>query len=142
MQIENSTARLIQTYYEAFNRKDWKTMLGFLSEDVQHDVNQGETEVGLAKFAAFMEAMDTSYSEQVVDLVVMASPDGRKAAAEFYIDGTYLKTQAGLPEAHNQKYHIRVGAFFDVDVAASKIQRVTNYYNLNEWIAKVQNGSL
>ena len=65
----------------------------------------------------------------------MATEDGTRASAEFYINGSYLKTDDGLPAATGQNYRIRVGAFFDL--REGKIARVTNYYNLQKWIEAV-----
>ena len=79
--------------------------------------------------------MDRSYREQVEDLVVFAGPDAGRAAAEFYIRGEYLKTDEGLPPATGQKYHLRVGAFFEVK--DGKVSRVSNYYNLSAWMRMV-----
>lgn len=129
------TADLIKAYYDAFNRMDWKTMLGFLDENVRHDVNQGGSEVGKGKFEDFLGVMDAHYTEKVVDLVVMTNGENR-AAAEFFIDGVYKKSQEGLPPARGQKYKIPVGAFFDVK--DGKITRVTNYYNLPGWMDAVK----
>lgn len=130
-----STEQLIKDYYGAFNSQQWEKMLGFLTDNVRHDVNQGDAEIGKEKFKAFLGVMDKHYEEQVVDLVVMVSKDQNRAAAEFVIDGKYKVTQEGLPPAKGQKYKIPVGAFFDVK--NGKIARVTNYYNLKEWIAQV-----
>ncbi len=41
----------------------------------------------------------------------------------------------GLPEARGQTYELPVGAFFEI--RDGKVARVTNYYNLNDWIAQV-----
>ncbi|MEQ1841911.1 MAG: nuclear transport factor 2 family protein, partial [Verrucomicrobiales bacterium] len=60
---------------------------------------------------------------------------GDRSAAEFFIRGTYLKSDEGLPPANGQTYHLRVGAFFEV--ADGRITRVTNYYNLPDWIRQV-----
>lgn len=65
----------------------------------------------------------------------MANDDGSRAAAEFIIDGTYIKTDTGLPEAKHQTYRIPVGAFFVIE--NGKIKRITNYYNLKDWLAQV-----
>ena len=40
-----------------------------------------------------------------------------------------------MPEAKGQTYHLRVGAFFDL--RDGKIARVTNRYNLSEWMRMV-----
>ncbi len=130
-----STVHLIEHYYAAFNRKDWKGMLALLTDDVVHDINQGERERGKDTFRRFLDRMDRCYSEQVCDLVVMASEDGRRAAAEFVIEGTYKATDGDFLTATGQRYTLPVGAFFDV--VDGRISRVTNYYNLNDWLAQV-----
>jgi hypothetical protein len=67
------TAKLIRTYYEAFNGGDTAAMLDHLTDDVIHDVNQGERRQGKDKFKAFNARMTHNYSEQLKDLVVMVS---------------------------------------------------------------------
>lgn len=130
-----SAADLIRAYYDAFNRHDYPALLALLAEHVAHDVNQGGREIGRDRFAAFLERMDGCYRERVRDLVVMTSPDERHAAAEFKVDGSYLVTDPGLPEAQGQAYSLPVGAFFEVE--DGRITRVTNYYNLKDWVAQV-----
>ncbi len=134
MSAATSTA-LVTSYYAAFNRRDWPAMLGHLTSDVVHDVNQGDREVGLAAFTAFLARMDHAYRETVVELVVMPSADGRRAAAEFVIEGTYLVADAGMPPARGQAYRLPVGAFFEI--VDGKVARVTNYYNLADWLRQV-----
>jgi len=126
------SAQLIQTYYDSFNKMDFNKMLSLLSADVVHEVNEGEPQIGVETFKKFMGVMDAHYSEQVKDLVVFTSSNPQRFAAEFFIDGVYKKTQEGLPPANNQKYYIKVGAFFEVK--DNKITRVTNHYNLANWI--------
>src|SRR5262245_30815385 len=106
--------QLIQHYYAAFNAQDMDTFLSLLTDDIVHDVNQGEREIGRDAFAAFMRRMNASYREQIVDITVMVSADGKRAAAEFTVLGKYLKTDAGLPPARGQQYRLPAGAFFDV----------------------------
>lgn len=130
------TAELIQLYYETFNRGDREAFLRLLHADVVHDINQGGSETGVEAFRTFLARMDRCYSEQVEDLVVMASSDGRRAAAEFFIRGRYRQTDEGLPPAADQAYRLRVGAFFDV--VEGRIARVTNYYNLAEWLRQIE----
>jgi steroid delta-isomerase-like uncharacterized protein len=130
-----SATDVLRRYYDAFNRHDWPTMLGLLTDDVVHDVNQGGREVGRDAFAAFLGRMDHAYRETVVDLVVMATPDGARAAAEFVIEGEYLVADPGMPPAHGQRYRLPVGAFFEL--RGGRIARVTNYYNLADWLRQV-----
>ena len=65
-------------------------------------------------------------------------PNGKEGDAlvvEFTVLGTYLKTDEGLPPAHGQKYRLPGGAFFDI--RDGKVARVTNYYNLQDWLKQV-----
>lgn len=130
-----STAALIRRYYAAFNIGDMTTFLGLLTEDVAHDINQSGREVGRQAFAAFMQRMNTSYREQIVDITVFASEDGSRAAAEFTVLGEYLKTDEGLPAANGQQYTLPAGAFFDI--RDGQVARVSNYYNLQDWLRQV-----
>lgn len=127
---------LVQRYYDAFNAQDMDAFLALLSEDVVHDINQGGREEGREAFAAFMAKMNRCYRERIVDLVILTEPSGRRAAAEFTVLGEYLVTDAGLPEARGQTYRLPAGAFFEI--ADGKITRVSNYYNLQDWIDQVR----
>jgi steroid delta-isomerase-like uncharacterized protein len=127
---------LVLNYYAAFNRGDWDAMLALLTDDVAHDLNQGGRETGRDAFAAFLARMDRSYREQLRDIGVRACPDGARAAAEYVVHGTYLVADEGLPPANGQTYVLPGGAFFDL--RDGKIARVTNYYNLQDWIAQVR----
>ena len=127
---------LILAYYAAFNRGDWDGMIGLLSEEVVHDLNQGPREIGRDAFSAFLQRMHRSYREQLHDIVVMVSPDGARAAAEYIVHGEYLADDSGLPPAHGQKYMLPGGAFFEL--RDNRIHRVTNYYNLEDWLAQVR----
>ena len=133
---QESALDLVRTYYATFNRGDREALLALLDEAVVHDINQGGSEPGREAFRAFLGRMDRCYREQVEELVVMASDDGSRAAAEFFILGTYLQADDGLPPAHGQSYRLRVGAFFEID--GGRIARVTNYYNLEDWLAQVR----
>ncbi|MBX7211231.1 MAG: nuclear transport factor 2 family protein [Verrucomicrobiaceae bacterium] len=127
-----SAAALIERYYHTFNSGDRDALLDLLTDDVMHDINQGGCERGKDDFRRFLQRMDRCYREKVVDLVVFSNSEGTRAAAEFFIDGTYLATDDGLPDATGQTYHLRVGAFFEI--RDGRISRVTNYYNLQEWL--------
>lgn len=139
---QTATLDLVRRYYAAFNAGDAGGMLALLTGDVRHDINEGETQTGVEAFRAFLERMDAHYRERAEELVVMVTPDGERAAAEFVIHGEYLKTDEGLPEARGQTYVIPVGAFFEVrpDGEGGRIARVTNYYNLAEWSRQVGGG--
>ncbi|UKE51153.1 nuclear transport factor 2 family protein [Xanthomonas translucens] len=132
---QDRAIELVLCYYDAFNRSDWAAMLDTLTDDVAHDLNQGARETGKDTFAAFLQRMNASYREQLRDIVVLGGQDGRRAAAEYVVHGQYHHTDEGLPPARGQTYMLPGGAFFDI--RDGKIARVSNYYNLQDWIDQV-----
>lgn len=127
--------QLIQTYFDAFNAGDTDAMLACVSEDVAHHVNEGNIRIGRDKFAEFNAHMTRCYRETLTDMVIFVNEDGTRAAAEFTVNGTYLETDEGLPEAKGQTYKIPAGSFFDI--RDGQITRVTTRYNLSDWTAQV-----
>ena len=130
-----SSFELIRRYYNAFNSGNWASFFALLTDDVAHDINQGGRETGIKAFRAFIDRMNASYREQIVDIVISVSEDGKRAAAEYVVLGTYLKTDEGLPEANGQTYRLPGGAFFEI--RDGKVARVSNYYNLQDWLRQV-----
>jgi steroid delta-isomerase-like uncharacterized protein len=128
--MASTTAATVRAYYERFNAGDWEGMLALLADDVAHDLNQGDREIGKAAFRAFLLRMERSYKERLEDVVILG--DGARIAAEYLVVGTYLRTDEGLPPATGQTYRLPGGAFFDL--AGGRITRVTNYYNLQQWL--------
>jgi steroid delta-isomerase-like uncharacterized protein len=133
--MPQAARQLLQRYYAAFNAGDWDGFLALLDEDVVHDVNQGRREHGREAFRVFMQRMNACYRERIADLVIMPAEDGRRAAVEFTVHGTYLATDEGLPPASGQTYTLPGGAFFDL--RDGRVARVTNYYNLQDWLKQV-----
>lgn len=132
---QQQTLRLIRTYYDTFNTGDRAAFLSLLTPDVAHDINQGACELGQEAFRHFLARMDRCYRERVCDLVPLASEDGTRGAAEFFIEGQYLTTDDGLPPATGQRYRLRVGAFFEIKDGL--ISRITNHYNLADWLRQI-----
>ncbi|XDA97673.1 ketosteroid isomerase-related protein [Sulfitobacter sp. LCG007] len=126
---------IVKRYFDAFNEKDTPAMLDCLAEDVEHHVNEGGIRKGKGAFAEFCAHMSRCYDETLTDMVIFDAPDGSRAAAEYVVNGTYLQTDAGLPEAKGQTYRLPAGSFFDVKDGL--ITRVTTRYNLADWIAQV-----
>jgi len=126
---------IVQTYFDAFNAGDTAAMLACLTDDVAHHVNEGNIRTGQEKFAEFCSHMSRCYKERLTDMVTFETPDGTRAAAEYIVNGTYLATDAGLPEARGQTYRLPAGSFFTL--RDGRIARVTTYYNLADWIAQV-----
>ena len=136
----------VKTYFDAFNQGDVGRMLACLdddiagmldclSDDVAHHVNEGQVRVAKDKFRAFCEHMNRCYREELTDMVIFDAESGARAAAEFVVNGTYLATDEGLPEAHGQTYLLPAGSFFSLK--NGKITRIVTYYNLADWIRQV-----
>ncbi|AJE46130.1 ketosteroid isomerase-related protein [Celeribacter indicus] len=126
---------LLKRYYDAFAAHDHAGMLACLDEEVEHRINQGAVERGKQAFAAFMAAMDRAYEETLTEMVLFASDDGTRAAAEFRVLGRYLETAEGCPEARGQRYDLPAGAFFEI--RDGRIARVSVFYNAADWVAQV-----
>lgn len=132
--------QIVSDYYNFFNESNHEALLQLLTEDVVHDINQGQADIGREAFAKFLLHMDECYREQICDLVVFPA-NGKRVAAESFVEGCYLKTDPGLADydidtpAKRQTYRLRVGAFFEF--REEKICRVTVYYNLTDWIRQV-----
>lgn len=129
------TKALITAYYDAFNAGQTDQMAALLHDEFEHHVNEGNIRKGKALFAEFSAHMTESYRENLTDIVVFANDAGDRGAAEFVVNGTYLKTDSGLPEANGQTYRLPAGSFFTV--RDGKIARVTTFYNLADWVAQV-----
>lgn len=124
--------KILEQYYAAFNERRFDDMLNFLSDDIVHDINQGESQQGKEAFGRFLKHMERCYRETLYHITLMATPDGSRGAAEFVVQGTYIATDEGLPQATNQRYSLPAGAFFSF--ADGKITRITMYYNLELWL--------
>lgn len=129
------TSSLITHYYANFNTGDRDAMLRLLSADVTHDQNQGGREIGRDVFRLFMLRMDRCYRERLSNIVICTDATGTYASAEYVVHGTYIANDDGLPPATGQKYVLPGGAFFSV--RDGLITRVSNYYNLNEWLRQI-----
>lgn len=127
--------QVIQQYFDRFNSGDVERMLLCLSDDITHHVNEGQVRVGKTLFSEFCTHMNACYRENLTDMVIFTNNDGTRAAAEYVVNGTYLKTDSGLPEARGQKYCLPAGSFFNI--RDGKISRVTTYYNLADWVQQV-----
>jgi steroid delta-isomerase-like uncharacterized protein len=128
-------SKILEQYYQHFNAGNYSGMLDLLSEDVVHEPCQGTPRQGKDKFREFLQHMERCYKEEVHNPCIFYSADGRRAAAEFFLSGTYLSTDSDLPPAKGQTYRLRVGTFFDI--ADGRITRVTNHYNLQDWLNQI-----
>jgi steroid delta-isomerase-like uncharacterized protein len=125
----------VRRYFEAFNAGDVPAMLACLDPDVEHHVNEGRVRVGKTAFAEFCAHMSHCYEERLTEMVIFEAEGGTRAAAEYVVEGRYLATDEGLPEARGQSYRLPEGSFFSL--RDGRITRVVTYYNLADWIRQV-----
>lgn len=123
---------IVRAYYQHFNDQNWEGMFSLIDDEIRHEPNQGKPRIGKALFQEFMQGMDTSYAEELKDIVLFEGEKEGRIAAEFVVHGKYKKAEAGLPEAKGQPYVLPAAAF--LEVKNGKISRVTTYYNLQQWI--------
>ena len=126
---------ILRRYFDAFNAGDVPGMLACVTDDVAHHVNEGKIRLGKAAFGDFCAHMQRCYREELTDMVLFSTSAGTRGAAEFIVNGTYLATDPGLPEARGQTYRLPGGSFFEL--TDGRISRVTTYYNLADWLAQV-----
>jgi steroid delta-isomerase-like uncharacterized protein len=127
---------VLRAYHAAFNDKDWSLMASLTDEGVLHFPNQGTLRKGRAAFEAFLREAGAAYSEVMSGIVYYTSETEGRIAAEYVVNGVYLVTQPGLPEANGQKYVLTGGAFFEV--SSGRIRRICTYYNLKDWIDQIR----
>lgn len=132
------TRQLITDYLERFNASDWEGMAALVGEDVDHDINQGERQIGRDAFHRFLVENSRYYDEQLGDTVIMTDDSGRRAAAEVTVRGRYTATAPDQPEASDQSYSLPAGLFFVIEDGT--IARVTTYYNMADWRRQVGGG--
>ncbi len=130
-----SAIPVLKAYFEAFNSGDLEALEALLDEQVEHHVNQGPVRPGKEKFHAFNSHMSDCYKEELSDIVLFSNEDGTRGAAEFVVNGQYLKTDEGLPKAMGQRYVLPAGTFFSL--REGKITRVATHYNLEDWKRQV-----
>ncbi|MBH3341897.1 nuclear transport factor 2 family protein [Pseudomonas mendocina] len=126
---------LLQRYFNALNDRDIRACLLLVSDELIVEPNQGFAEHGRDAFATFLERQQHCYRETLEPLVILAEPHGQHAACEYRVNGEYLATDEGLPEACGQRYEMRVGAFFEIQQGL--ISRISLHFNLPDWLAQI-----
>lgn len=129
------TRSLLDSYYDAINNQDLPRLLSLLADDITHDVSQGEREVGKTAFARYLERKTNRFREHIFDIEIMTNEDGSRAATEYTVLGVYLDTEEGFPVASGQTYRLPGGSFFEVE--DGKISRISNHYNLRNWLMQI-----
>ncbi len=110
MTREQSIA-LVEQLVSAINANDGEGVLSCLHEDLVHETGQGQREFGSEAFRQAMVLRQAATGEQIGDLLVMASDDGTRAAAEFTRRGRE-KASEGDP---GKRYSVADGMFFAIE---------------------------
>jgi len=105
----------VRAYFAAFNRGGTEGMIACPSDDVQHFVNEGQVRTGKDAFRTFCDHMSRCYRETLADMVIFVAGGRTRAAAEYVVNGSYLETDEGLPEARGQSYRLPAGSFFSLE---------------------------
>lgn len=127
---------IVKQYYAEFNDRNWEGMLNLVAEEILHEPNQGEPREGKEAFKEFLANMEECYEETLTNLSFYVNEDdANKIAVSFTVNGQYMKSQEGLPEAEEQAYILPASAF--IDVKEGRIIRVATNYNLELWIELV-----
>lgn len=136
VRASDRSTELVLAFYAACNRGDVASILALVSDDVVHEINQGRREQGKQALERFIANAIDSFRQSIRDVVVMTTQQGRRAAAEYVVDGRYLKTLAKRPPAHGQSYQLSGGTFFEI--SEGRITRISNHFNLADWQRQVE----
>jgi steroid delta-isomerase-like uncharacterized protein len=134
----NATEALIHAFFDALNSGDTAAVLALLDDNVVHDINQGERQIGREKFRWFLATTRAHFDERAADIVVMSAPDAMRGAAEYTLKGDYIATLSGLPKANGQRYSVQAGTFFEVD--EGRLTRISTHFNRADWLAQIAEG--
>jgi len=127
---------MLNSYFQFLNEKNWQAACSLMAEQVLHDVNQGDRVIGVEPLFKYHEEMARYYQQTYSDWHILVSADGKRASAEFYVDGKYLKTHGMLPPGYGQQYELPQGIFFEIE--DGKISRLTHYFNVQSFIEQIK----
>lgn len=101
---------LIERFITALNAGDFDAAIACLHEDVVHDTGGENRAFGQSAFRESLVRRQAETNEELGDVVIMASDDGTRAAAEF--------TRRGRSDAGAGKhYSVAGGMFFAIEDA-------------------------
>ncbi len=129
----------MRQYYFYFFSAKWDSVLALLAPEIIHTFNNEDVGTGIAKFQEFLNIKHSHYREQQKELSVTVDLTGNKAFAKFILEGHYIATYPGLPEARQQYYRIDVETFFELN--RDKISRIATYFDFAEWINQINQNS-
>lgn len=115
---------VVLAYLSALNHSDWAAVLGLLVDDVIHDFDGGQREIGKAAASLRERA---AHREQLHGIVVMSSPDGARAAVEYVAHGEdEAASGAPLRPGATMRSYTRPGGLF-FGIREGLIERVSDY---------------
>lgn len=128
----------VKKYYLEFNKKNIAGILELCTDNVINDLNQGDSQEGIAKLKDYLLTAWSHFDEKVSHLDIMTNQDQSNIATEYLVNGKYYNTKEGLFPSTNQVYEIKCTSLFKFD-DSGKISRITRYYNAKQWIDMVKN---
>ncbi|MDQ2089935.1 nuclear transport factor 2 family protein [Marimonas arenosa] len=104
----------IRACFDAIDVGDAGAMLTCLAGDAALHVNQGSVRLGRDGFAELCARTNRCSGVARTDWVIFEAATGTRAAEDI-VNGTYLETDAGLPEARGQTYRLPAAALFALE---------------------------
>ena len=129
----------MRQYYFYFFGAKWDSVLALLAPEIIHTFNNEDVGTGIAKFREFVNIKHIHYREQQQELSVTVDLTSSEACAKFILEGHYISTYPGLPEARQQYYRIDVETFFEFN--RDKISRIATCFDFAEWINQINQNS-
>ncbi|MBS0288168.1 MAG: nuclear transport factor 2 family protein [Proteobacteria bacterium] len=133
--LREKSQKLIEEFYKHFNAKDLDKMYAMLSDNVQHEMNDGGMQKGKAAFVKMIQDSTKNYQENVDNVIYMVSDDGKHVATKFTFKGKYISTDESNIPAKGQSYQANAINYFDIE--NGKIVTAMCWYNHQDWIKQV-----
>ncbi len=134
----SSIVNTVQAFFDAINASDFDALLDLLHEDVVHDINEADRQIGKPSFRVQLIQAKSAFDETLSDISIMIAENSARVAAEYTRRGTYTQTTNGLPPADGQAFSLQAGTFFEIEDGL--ITRVTNYFNKAELVRQLSEG--
>ena len=134
--LQYSSEQLIRKFFAHLNAQEWAEASLLVSDQILHDLNQGPRVIGREPFLKYLVETARYYRESISQLYILASEDGSRGSAEFYVHGEYLKTHGMLPKAYGQRYEGFHGAFFEIE--DQQVSRFSHYFNYQSFLEQLE----
>jgi steroid delta-isomerase-like uncharacterized protein len=130
-----ATEATLLTFANVFNSGDHGAVIDLCQEDVIHDINGAQREIGTDKLKLHLATAKAHRADKLADVIVLSSPDGSHGALDCTLRGTYVASIDGLPKANGQRYALPAIFMFELD--DGKISRFVTHFDMQEWLRQI-----